>query len=288
MTDILGLFTPNAELPTVERTMVKVAMDAPDRSYCFQSNFPVGSAILAENDEGGTRLFQGCNVENAFYPATICAERNAATTAVMEGYKRFIAVAVFCRKYPGGSPCGVCRQVLTQFGRGAILLNVVDHDGNVRRGNVDQLLPAASGDVVSTSDQTSEERSLVRRLLAGKGKNHAPYSKLDRVALLAATNGSGRKRTFQGAVIDNASYGASVGCESAAMILARMAGYTVNPTLVVAVPDLDAHNPIDGECLQILREFGRDCRIILVGPDSAIKRSTLVSLLPDSFGPEAL
>jgi cytidine deaminase len=291
MSDILGLFTKHDELSAVERTLVKVAMNAPDRAHCFQSNFPVGSAVLAANEEGMVRMFHGCNVENNFMPATICAERNAVTTAVMEGYKRLQIVAVFCRKYPGGSPCGVCRQVLTQFGRGAILLNVVDHDGNVRRGNVDELLPAASGTVIPRAAQSADEQKLVKAALVQRSKSHAPYTKIARGAVLVGFNAGGKRRAFKGAVIENASYGASVGSESAAMTAARLAGYVNKPTLVVTVNDvknLNGHNPIDGECLQILREFGLDCQIILVGEDQSLVRTTLVELLPDSFGPNAL
>ncbi len=288
MNDILGLFIRHDDLNAAERTLVKVAMSAPDRAHCFQSNFPVGSAVLAANEEGMVRMFHGCNVENDFFPATICAERNAVTTAVMEGYKRLQAVAVFCRKYPGGSPCGVCRQVLTQFGRGAVLLNVVDHDGNVRRGTVDELLPAASGPVIARTAQSSDERKFAATALAQRAKSHVPYSKNARGAVLVGFNAGGKRRAFKGAVIDNASYGASVGCESAAMTAARLAGFSNEPTLVVTVKDVNGHNPIDGECLQILREFGRDAKILLVGEDQSLVRTTLVELLPDSFGPEAL
>lgn len=288
MNDILGLFTKHDDLTAVERTLVKVAMNAPDRAHCFQSNFPVGSAVLAANEEGTVRMFHGCNVENDFFPATICAERNAVTTAVMEGYKHLKTVAVFCRKYPGGSPCGVCRQVLTQFGRGGILLNIVDHDGNVRRGAIDELLPAASGPTIHCTYQTANERKLVKAALGERCKSHVPYSRNARGAVLVGFNAGGKRRAFKGAVIDNASYGASVGCESAAMTAARLAGFINDPTLVVTVNAVNGHNPIDGECLQILREFGRDAKILLVGEDQSLVRTTLVELLPDSFGPEAL
>ncbi|CAN5194096.1 hypothetical protein BH11CYA1_BH11CYA1_23510 [soil metagenome] len=288
MSDILGLFTRHDDLAAVERTLVKVAMSAPDRAHCFQSNFPVGSALLAANEEGMVRMFHGCNVENDFFPATICAERNAVTTAVMEGYKRLQIVAVFCRKYPGGSPCGVCRQVLTQSGRGAILLNVVDHDGNVRRGTVDELLPAAAGPVIPHESQNADELELAKAALRTRRKSHVPYSKNARGAVLVSFNAGGKRRAFKGAVIDNASYGASVGCESAAMSAARLAGFVNEPTLVVTVSDVSGHNPIDGECLQILREFGLAAKILLVGEDQSLVRTTLVELLPDSFGPEAL
>lgn len=288
MSDILGLFTLLVDLPARERALVEAAMNAAPKAFCFQSNFPVGSALLAEDDNGNEKMFHGCNVENVFFPATICAERNAITTAVMEGYKRITAVAVFCQKYPGGSPCGVCRQMLTQFGRGAVLLNVVDKDGNVRRGLVDELLPAASATAVASRNQTAAERKLVRAALAARSKSHVPYSRIARGAVFSAVGGAGKRRAFAGAVIDNASYGASVGCESAAMTAARLAGFIDEPTLVVTVRDVRGHNPIDGECLQILREFGRDSSILLVGEDQSLVRTTLVELLPDSFGPEAL
>lgn len=104
MKDILGQFTRHNDLTADERRLVQMAMNAPDRAHCFRSNFPVGSAVLAANEEGMVRMFHGCNVENDFFPATICAERNAVTTAVMEGYRNLQAVALFCRNYPGGSP----------------------------------------------------------------------------------------------------------------------------------------------------------------------------------------
>ena len=72
------------------------------------------------------------------------------------------------------------------------------------------------------------------------------------------------------------------------MSAARLAGYTSEPTLIVTVNNITDANPIDGECLQILREFSRTAKIILVGEDYSLVRTTLVELLPDSFGPEAL
>ena len=288
MNDILGSFTKHDDLNAAERTLVKVAMNAPDRAHCFQSNFPVGSAVLAANEEGMVRMFHGCNVENEFFPATICAERNAVTTAVMEGYKRLQTVALFCRNYPGGSPCGACRQVLTQFGRGGTMLGICDHHGNVQRGSIDELLPAASGPVIARTAQSTDERKFAAAALAQRAKSHVPYSKKARGAVFVASNNNGKRRAFKGAVVENSAYGASVGCESAAMTAARLAGFINEPTLVVTVKNLNGHNPIDGECLQILREFGRDATILLVGEDQSLVRTTLVELLPDSFGPEAL
>lgn len=288
MNDVLGRSIKYDELSGSERTLVRTAMKASKRAHCFQSNFAVGSAILACNNEGEVRTFHGCNVENDFFPATICAERNAVTTAVMEGYKEILAVALYCSKHPGGSPCGACRQVLMQFGRGAIMLGIADHEGNVQRALVDDLLPAARSPAIAPEAQTASERQLVKVALSQRSKSHVPYSNNARGAVFVASNSNGKQRAFKGAVIDNAAYGASVGCESAAMTAARLAGFIHEPTLFVTVDNITAANPIDGECLQILREFGRDAKIILADKARFLIRTTLVELLPDSFGPETL
>ncbi|MBS1995499.1 MAG: cytidine deaminase [Cyanobacteria bacterium SZAS LIN-2] len=285
----LGVYTSFSALGATAQGLVSAAWDASHRAFCFQSNFPVGSAILAENDRGEARVFHGCNVENDFFPATICAERNAGTTAVAEGYTRFKMVAVVCRKYPGGSPCGLCRQFLNQFGRAAVLLNIVDHDKNVRVATVGELLPSAPETAVETYDSLdANERRLVRRVLEMKGRSYVPYSKNPRGSLFIASSDAGKKRTFTGMASDNASYGGSIAPENVAMYSARTAGFTHNVRLITTVKDLHAANPIDGEVLQVLREFGVDSDVVLVDDNRSILRTALTSLLPDSFGPESL
>jgi cytidine deaminase len=115
-----------------------------------------------------------------------------------------------------------------------------------------------------------------------------PYSKLPRAALFLASNEKGKQRIFAGVSDDNASYGASALAESVAMRTARTAGFTGDVRLIATVDDPTAVNAIEGECLQVLREFGADAPITLVGPDRSVVRTTLEELLPDSFGPEAL
>lgn len=292
MSNTLGVFTLFSALAPVEQDLVlrarKSANSSADHKLCFKSDFPVGSAILATNDQGETRVFEGCNIENDSFPATICAERNAATTAAFQGYKRFKVVALLCRKFPGGSPCGVCRQVLNQFGRDAILLNVCDHDNNVRRCTVGDLLPAAAGEPVPFAALSPADKRLVRRLAALKSKSYVPYSKAPRAALFLADNDKGKRKAVPGISDDNASYGASALAEAVAMRTARTSGYTRNVKLFVTVDDITAVNPIDGECLQILREFGADAPVVLVGPDLTSVEARLEQLFPDSFGPEAL
>lgn len=82
-----------------------------DRAYCPYSHFPVGAALECED---GT-VYTGCNVENAAYPAGICAERNAIFHAVAEGHTRFSRLVVAGRSQDFCVPCGVCRQVMREF-----------------------------------------------------------------------------------------------------------------------------------------------------------------------------
>lgn len=289
----LGVFTRFDILDMFEQQGVRRAIANADTSanqgLCFKSDFPVGAAIIGTHTtRGDSAWFDGCNVENERFPSTICAERTAATRAAFMGFKRFSIVAVFCRKFPGGSPCGLCRQVLVQFGRDATLLNVVDHDKNVRKALVGDLLPAASGAPIVFDALGEVEQKLVDRVIRLKKRSHVPYSKKPQAAILIASNKNGNQRIFAGVCDDNASYGGSALAESVAMRTARTAGYSNKVTLIATVDDPAAVNPIDGECLQVLREFGLEARVVLVGPDRSVVRTTLEELLPDSFGPEAL
>jgi cytidine deaminase len=292
MTEPLGVWTKFTDLAENEQEIVRLACQAADtgaaHELSYKSNFPVGSAILARNKAGESRIFSGCNVENEWMPAGVCAERNAATTAAYEGYKHFQIVSVFCRKFPGGSPCGMCRQVLFQFGRESALLAVVDHDKNVRRSRVEELLPAAQGLAVQYKDMSLTERKLVNRVQQLKRRSHVPYSKAPRAALFLAANHNGQRKIFTGISDDNASYGASALAETVAMRAARCAGFATSIELIATVSDARSLNPIEGECLQVLREFSENTVITLVSPDNSIIKSSLEELLPDSFGPEAL
>ncbi len=281
----LGTFTKNADLVPSERDLVALAWDASSRAHCFQSNFPVGAALVAVNAAGASKTFAGCNVENDSFPATICAERNAATTAIAEGYTRFTAVAVVCRKHPGGSPCGLCRQVLRQFGsKDAVLLNICDHDSNVLRATVGELLPAPTGASEPFAGLHYTERQIVDRVLRQAALSHVPYSKKPRGAVVVAANKAGDRKRYAGTQVDNASYGGTMSAERSAIAAAVSAGYTNVLKLAVT-----GENPIDGECLQVLREFAAlSADVLFVAPDKSIVRATLDQLLPDSFGPDSL
>ena len=90
--------------------LIKVANQVRSNAYAPYSNYPVGAALLTKSG----KIFTGVNVENAAYPDSICAERSAIFSAVSAGEREFDAIAVVTRN--GGTPCGSCRQVLSEFG----------------------------------------------------------------------------------------------------------------------------------------------------------------------------
>ena len=94
-----------------EKELVVLAKEAMEYAYSPYSKFKVGAAVLAKDG----RVFTGCNVENASYGATNCAERTAIFKAVSEGYREFEAIAVVASSGDYASPCGICRQVLAEF-----------------------------------------------------------------------------------------------------------------------------------------------------------------------------
>jgi len=117
--------------------LIEQAIQIRERAYAPYSGYAVGAALLTEDG----KIFTGVNVENAAYPASICAERTAVFKAVSEGEKAFIAIAVATEN--AGSPCGSCRQVLSEFGLG-MLVYMVDPEGNIReQATVKELLPFA-------------------------------------------------------------------------------------------------------------------------------------------------
>ncbi len=91
--------------------LIETARKAADQAYCPYSNYPVGAALLAEDG----RVFTGCNVENASYGLTICAERVAITGAVAQGARKFVALALAAGQDQPATPCGACLQVLVEF-----------------------------------------------------------------------------------------------------------------------------------------------------------------------------
>ena len=115
-----------------------MAIEASAKAYAPYSKFKVGAALLAENG----RIFTGCNVENASYGLTNCAERTAVFKGVSEGATRFTALAVAGGEGEVAMPCGACRQVLAEFLPPEAPVRCVTLDGAVVRDfTVGALLP---------------------------------------------------------------------------------------------------------------------------------------------------
>jgi cytidine deaminase len=123
----------------LQTTLIQSALEARGWAYAPYSNYPVGAALLAASG----KIYSGVNVENAAYPTAMCAERVAVFKAVSEGEREFTAIAVVTSN--GGSPCGSCRQVLSEFGLNILVL-VADTDGRlIEITKIADLLPGAFG-----------------------------------------------------------------------------------------------------------------------------------------------
>jgi cytidine deaminase len=124
-----------AEMIAAQREkLIEAACEARTRAYAPYSHYSVGAAVLTEDG----RIFSGVNVENVSYGLTICAERTAVFKMVSEGARSIQAVAICTEN--GGSPCGACRQVLSEFA-GDVPVWLSDGAGNVRATTLHTLLP---------------------------------------------------------------------------------------------------------------------------------------------------
>ncbi|TCS91197.1 cytidine deaminase [Keratinibaculum paraultunense] len=122
-----------------KKYLIKKALEAKKKAYVPYSKFRVGAAILTENGD----IYTGCNIEIASYSPTICAERTAIFKAISEGHRNIKAIAIV-----GDSnftyPCGVCRQVIREFGKDALII-VANSEDEYREYTLDELLPYSFG-----------------------------------------------------------------------------------------------------------------------------------------------
>ena len=130
-----------------DKTLVELAREARERSYSPYSRFAVGAALLCADGS----VYQGCNVENAAYSPSLCAERTAFARANYEGHRDFVAIAVM-GGYSGGTcdsycaPCGVCRQVMMEFCDPQTFRVILWRgDGEMRSYLLGELLPEGFG-----------------------------------------------------------------------------------------------------------------------------------------------
>ncbi len=122
-----------------KKRLIKKALEAKEKAYVPYSGFHVGAAILTENNE----IYTGCNIEIASYSPTICAERTAIFKGISEGELKVKAIAVL-----GDSeytyPCGVCRQVIREFGKDALVI-VAKSEDDYKEYRLEELLPYSFG-----------------------------------------------------------------------------------------------------------------------------------------------
>ncbi len=130
-----------ASLAPDERALVDAARDTRVRAYAPYSRFQVGAALRT----AGGRTFLGANVENAAYPATICAERVAAAYAVTQGERAFTHIAVMGSAEDIATPCGTCRQFLFEFAPDLVVLAAGSRGSVARFVLGTDLLPAGFG-----------------------------------------------------------------------------------------------------------------------------------------------
>ncbi|RKD29478.1 cytidine deaminase [Thermohalobacter berrensis] len=122
-----------------KKLLIKKALEAKEKAYSPYSGFKVGAALLTKSG----KIFTGCNIENASYTPTICAERTAIAKAVSDGEREIVAIAI-----TGDSewtyPCGVCRQVIREFGNNAIII-ITKSEEEYREYTLSELFPYSFG-----------------------------------------------------------------------------------------------------------------------------------------------
>lgn len=126
--------------PDVIKVLIKEAKRARKRAYAPYSKFLVGAAALG----GSGKIYGGCNVENASYGLTECAERVAIFRALAEGEKRIRAIAVLFDRVHLGAPCGACRQVMREFSKTMPVIQA-NLQGHYRIHTIEELLPGSFG-----------------------------------------------------------------------------------------------------------------------------------------------
>lgn len=122
-----------------ENQLIKEALNAREMAYVPYSTFKVGAALLAKD---GT-VYKGCNIENAGYSMTNCAERTAFFKAISEGVRDFVKLAVVADTEGPCSPCGACRQVISEFCDPEMEVILTNLKGDVQVTTVAELLPGA-------------------------------------------------------------------------------------------------------------------------------------------------
>jgi cytidine deaminase len=117
--------------------LIEEAREIRQMAYAPYSKYRVGAALLTESG----KIYSGVNIENAAYPTGMCAERVAIFKAISEGERKFLAIAVVTEN--GGSPCGSCRQVISEFGLETMVYIATSSGKLLAEATIAQMLPVA-------------------------------------------------------------------------------------------------------------------------------------------------
>lgn len=121
----------------MKETLINAAKKVRDYAYAPYSKFYVGAALLS----GTGNIYTGCNIENAAYPVTCCAERVAIFNAIANGEKSFVQIAVVANTKRPVPPCGSCRQVMSEFFEPDTKIHLVNLNGHTKTVTLEELLP---------------------------------------------------------------------------------------------------------------------------------------------------
>ncbi len=121
----------------INKLLREAALNASTKAYAPYSHFHIGSAVLMESG----KIFSGCNVENASYGGTICAERVAILKAVSEGETKIKKIYIYSKD--GWPPCGICRQVICEFASNDLEVIMGDKEGNEKKIPFKDIFPAS-------------------------------------------------------------------------------------------------------------------------------------------------
>ncbi|HWQ89401.1 MAG TPA: cytidine deaminase [Desulfitobacteriaceae bacterium] len=124
----------------IRQELISQARQAADQAYVPYSHYPVGAAVCFSSG----KIYSGCNVENASYGLTICAERNAIFQAAAQGERCLVSMAIFIPQEDFPAPCGACRQVMREFARNCSVI-LVNGQGATKVTDLAHLLPDSFG-----------------------------------------------------------------------------------------------------------------------------------------------
>lgn len=121
------------------KELIRIALEAREMAYVPYSNFKVGAAVLTEDE----KIYSGCNIENASFGATNCAERTAIFKAVSEGHNKIKAIAIVGDTKSITYPCGICRQVICEFASEDLSVILAKNENEYIVKTLEEILPGA-------------------------------------------------------------------------------------------------------------------------------------------------